>query len=627
MLPRSSLTRTSATSPTTPTTPTTDTRPIVRQGNRASFGSSPTSSTTPASDERPVVVQGSRASFGSSPTSSTTPASDERAVVVQGTRASFGSSALITNGTRHSPLLRTSVSSSSQGSVNSHPEEEKELSTPLTGLRRAQQIDELLGPLNSANSIREVRQHLNNLRRDLPWFEEIMDSALVPERFNFRSSREWARAIITLYCTLAASVLYLEGGSKEGLMYVIGSIVSNGVQTAYYTNVTLHFLSHLKDHKKIAGLSGVLALFATIVSSIATFQLSDDSDLVGAIKALLNASGNMPQNLYGMFSTLKSLKNYFEDNPKARHELLQKFRNALDGTTLQVVLKRDRSMTNSIINQIVGIGFGIALSAGQAGYIRSSVSFMTGLTGNSVAGLGLGFLTNLPTLAISMFISGNVLADGVVNQFFDIMNDAIDYAAGRPIQTRSPRESGFMLARLFSAAGLIYLALFSGATSKYLYNHMPELPYLPSSGLVDDFLEIDVDQGAQLFNSIMSILSWFALLDYLEKAYVNRDSFDYAKYQTQQMEHNINQLPTESVERLAESAGITVIPQRPFYAAFFSATPALAAPDAKPEQEDGEDLSYHRLQDDTFIGVQEDDAKEEAAEPSIVHEGGFVPRR
>jgi len=428
----------------------------------------------------------------------------------------------------------------------------------------------------------QAEAELHDLRR-LDWVKTLLALSPLPEKYDW-SPKEVAQLVTALYCTAAASILYYEGSKQLGTPYIVGSLIVNGLQTAYYTKETFGYVSKISENKPLAAFASVLAGCATLVTTIATYQLSvlgGSSSTWAVVKSLLNASGNLPQNLYGMFASLEIIKKYFENNQQARDDLHTKLRFVLRKyKPLQHAMRRDRSSVNKVINHLVGVGFGVLLSAGQLGYMRSSVAGVTKVFGNEGVGLTLGLLTNMPSIAISLFISGNNISTGVVNKAFDIANNFADKYKGEFTPTLSRREKMFLMLSFLTFSALIVLARFSGATSLYLYESEPPLPDVPSDDFIDGFERIDVDEGAQLFNAIMSIMAMNAILTYFKEAYVRFTTVDYYEYRVSHMDHAIDAISTKKVEEIAEEAGCNVTPVVPFWVRYGLYPAAPAAPAA-----------------------------------------------
>jgi hypothetical protein len=400
----------------------------------------------------------------------------------------------------------------------------------------------------------ELHRVFNELTNEA-WFNDLYNMSELPEKYDIESARANMETALAIYCVVAASILYYLGGDKLGKMYIIGGLAVNLLQTFFFTKQSLRFISKIEDKTTLAAISGFFALFSTIVTSIATYQLSDSGPKVALVEAVLNFSGMLPQNIYGMFASIKRVLDHYHDSPLARQHLMNELRQIVDENSfLKNAIEPDRSMFNSILNQMAGVIAGLALSASQVGYIRSSVSFMVGHT-NEHVGLALGLLTNLPGLGISMFVSGKALAEKIVNNVFDWGNYAVHKIRGQPVPDYSERDKLFLSAKVVAALGVGALAHYSSATSLMLYDRYSPIPIIPSNSFFDAIIKVAIDEGVQVFNGVMAIMAIDEALDYINKAYVTAPSHDEIKMKIQQMVQSIKTMPADKVEELAVKAG------------------------------------------------------------------------
>jgi hypothetical protein len=355
------------------------------------------------------------------------------------------------------------------------------------------------------------------------WYQDLFNDATLRDGYDYSSAKENLKTALAVYCSLAASILYYLGSEDLGAEYVVGGISVNLLQTFFFTKETIQFFSKMKEQKKLAAVSGVFGVFATCVTTIASYQLSVEKKgaALALILSLLNASGNLPQNLYGMFSAIKRVLNHYDDSPEAREYMHAQLRKTLEeDNNLELLTPEDRPKIIAILNQILGGLVGIALTASQMGYIRSSVDEMTQITGSTPAGFVLGILTNLPGMGISLFVGGKSLAEKVIDPIYDAGHYLLKKVRNQVTLSPTTRDYVFGCIKLITAGGIAGLAYFSSATSRKLYHTEPELPYLPSDDVIDALISTDVDQGVDVFNGVMAFEAANQLLDYLYVRYI-----------------------------------------------------------------------------------------------------------
>jgi hypothetical protein len=373
------------------------------------------------------------------------------------------------------------------------------------------------------------------------WFSDIYSMAELPTPYDYKSCRENLYTALALGCALCASILYVLGGSKDGAIYVVGGVAVNLMQTFFFTKETISFFSKIHSQKQLAAVSLFFALFSTCVTAFATFQMSDNEPAWASIESLLVFAGNLPQNLYGMFESIKRLLDSHRDNPMAREHLIKALSDIVDTEpTLKGTVPAPRGAIHKMANQAVGFGVGVFLSLSQVGYIRSSVDFITTHSGSNIAGLTLGLLTNLPGLCISMFISGKTLAEKVIDSTYDLGQWMLRKASGQPVPASTTRELVFFGAKLGVGAMFAGFANFSESTSKHLYYDDPELPFIPSTAEFDAIIQVAVDQGCRIFNGVVAIMGSDQNIDYLNKAYVEKPSTDEVRLKIKEMVKVVN---------------------------------------------------------------------------------------
>ncbi len=416
--------------------------------------------------------------------------------------------------------------------------------------------DQVIGPFDRAANphlnLIEIHPLLTEMMNE-EWFREIYDLAELPTPYDFHSCRENMLSALALACALSASILYVLGGSKDGPLYVVGGVGVNLMQTFFFTKETISFFSKIHTQKQLAAISMFFALFSTTVTAFATFQMSDNNAALASIEALLVFAGNLPQNLYGMFESIKRVLDAHRDVPMAREHLLTELKNIVDGQpALQNSVPAPRGVINKMANTAVGYGVGVFLSLSQVGYIRSSVDFITTHTGNDIVGVVLGTLTNLPALCISMFISGQTLAEKIIDSTFDLGQWMLRKATGQPVPVSTAREMIFFGAKL--GAGTIFagFAHFSASTSRHLYYDSPAIPFFPSTAEFDAIIKVAIDQGCQIFNGVVAIMGSDQNIDFINKAYVEKPSVDEVKLKIKEMVRIINN--SSDIDRIVNIA-------------------------------------------------------------------------
>jgi hypothetical protein len=407
------------------------------------------------------------------------------------------------------------------------------------------------------------------------WFQELFSLAEedLPKPYNYKSVRENLSTALAIGCALCASILYILGGSKDGVQYVIGGVAVNLMQTFFFTKETISFFSKVHDQKQLAAISMFFALFSTSVMAFATFQMSDSDAAIASLESAMVFAGNLPQNLYGMFESIKRILDSHRDNPAARDYLLEKLRIAVDREdSLKYSVPEARGVINKTANQVVGFGIGVFLSLAQVGYIRSSVKFVTNHSGSEVAGLMLGLLTNLPTLCISMFISGKTLAASILNTGYDFSKWIYRKATGQPVYIMTPREKFFLGSQIAVSSVFGAASHYSASTSTHLYNDNPPIPFIPTTSWLDAINRVAVNQGCQIFNGLWAIIPIHTNADCINKAYVKVPSEDEIRACIQTMVSLVHNKDITTITQIAFKAGYKPVAAAPSRFSIFGAT-------------------------------------------------------
>lgn len=374
------------------------------------------------------------------------------------------------------------------------------------------------------------------------WLAAIAENAPLASRYK-PCSHHTSAAAFAAFCSAAASFLYYEAGEKYGPFYVAGGISVNLTQNLLYSISTFFFiqesLHHFKQSWGRLTLATLIGSFATAPSTISTYEISGS-----LIKTLLNASGNFPNNIFGMYTAVNSLLDYKQDNPRAREFLQKKLRTCLQENELLLSgLEPERSNKTKNVGLILGWLLGLGVASAQGGYICASSKYIGKLVGNENAGIALGILSMMPTITIALLISGVHIGKSTVNSIVDIY----DYLFGNKKIVFSPREKKIVVSLLVAVATSTWLATYSSATSKYLFNEKCNLTSTINDTLNSILMHMS-DEGAVIYNSIMSSIAIKAGFDYFKEAYVEPGSSDQEKYKVKAMNDWIKQAPIQKVE-------------------------------------------------------------------------------
>ncbi|GEM_PF-5653705 len=402
--------------------------------------------------------------------------------------------------------------------------------------------------LNEANEAyeRENRDLVQILGlEENKWLAEIASLAPLPARFKLRSQHTPA-VLFALTCSVLASFLYVEGGKKYGPYSIAGSVIDNFTQNMLY-NILTYFFITMPDRSWSRLIPAIgFAILATTPSTISTYDLSEENKRE---KAIFNALGNLFGNTFGMYTACNRFINYFTNNPQARSFLHSKLQNSLQNNlALHNGLEPVHSNTTLTTGNIVGVLMGVNLASAHTGYICNSSRYLEHLVGDPNSGIALGVLSMLPNITIALLLSGVDLGRTAVNDLADICQ----YLRGNKTITLSPREKKLVTSLVITIGISSWLALYSSATSKYLFHEKCDLE--PTIGnTLNQFLTFTSDKGAILFNTIMSGIAIKCGFDFIKTAYAAPESTDKEVYKVAAMDKWITQAPIEKVEAITQT--------------------------------------------------------------------------
>jgi hypothetical protein len=384
---------------------------------------------------------------------------------------------------------------------------------------------------------------------DHQWLQAISNEATLPKPYQLRSHAT-AAILFASACSAAGSFLYVDGGEKYGTLAVVGGVTVNLTQNMLYSICTYFFIQDaLQNLKTSYGRlipASAMALIATIPSTISTYDVSNGS----VLKALLNASGNLPNNVFGMYTSINRLIDAISDNTKGRLFLKSQLKNALSQSEVFLPeLQSQRSLATNLFGKALGATIGTVVACAQTGYIcGSSVYIEKWLDHNQAAGISLSFISMLPTLTIALLISGMDLGESAVNA----VADAYHLMTGEKKLVLSTREKKFIAGLMLTIGVSTWLATYSSAVSKYLFDSKCDLE--PTFGhQANHFLRFMTDNGAILYNAIMSGISLKMMSDYFKKAYVKEDTVDKQNYKINAIESWIDKAPIQKIEQINQT--------------------------------------------------------------------------
>jgi hypothetical protein len=386
------------------------------------------------------------------------------------------------------------------------------------------------------------------------WLKDLNDDSSLPAKYNWRLAGHNAQLAFALYCSLAAGFMYYQAGQEEqDDLETIGIVTVNLIQIFYFSLLTAEFFSTLKDNKLMGAVSGLIGTLSTISYGIAAYVFASESDNDWLKKyawaaALLNASGTYSQNMFGVFGNINVIKKYWNSSPEATRFTLDTMRVIFkDEPDLLHMIPAHRNNLHKVVSGTLSVATGVTLMFNQMGYVCSSQDFFEKLTRDTVAGIALGIFTNLPTISMAAGITGPTLAQLVVDKIFDLCQEAADRIAQKSSVKRSKRELAYDISTALLITVTSFLATKSSASSRILYNS--KCP----SYFKNPFIQIDTDQGAMLFNAVMTAIALNAGMKYAKVAYAPDNSTEKAKHRVAAIVSKIQHLKKDDSEALALS--------------------------------------------------------------------------
>lgn len=428
---------------------------------------------------------------------------------------------------------------------------------------------------------------------DLVWFKKLYDLSQVPGKWDPTSCGQNSKILASLYCLAAASYLYVKGGAKKeevldffGLfqlnLYQVGGVYVNAVQNYYFCIKMIDaFLNEVWNNKIAAFTAAFFAIFSTAVFAISAYQVSDDSEEARIGEGIMNATGNYPQFWFGIYMLMKSLKKLWSDNPVARkfvlNHLRDQFKDDASLDQLRLAIRRDSSELIKWILALATPFVSTALTMSLDGYYAGTVHFWLEKTGIIPAHFISGFAIS-PMAGISLGLSGPYITKRVIDKVEDIGFYVADTVTGQARNQLDTREKVLYSGLFIMTAITIYMALYSGETSKYQEETYTPNPLIEGQEWFNTFLEICAEQFAEGFNAAAAVLAIDDLCELIKYAYVVRSSDKHAEYIVERMAQNTLTMPQELIEEIAQDAGMEV-PQQ-YRRNYFFQWPKSATPDA-----------------------------------------------
>ena len=342
------------------------------------------------------------------------------------------------------------------------------------------------------------------------YFNTLAQKAPLPQKIN------WGHAPSALFATLttaAASYLYALGGSKLGTEYVVGGVGINIPQNMLYGFGTADFFKNsYHNFRNVWGrciTATGLGVTATLPSAIAAWKLSNGSYLTTGLTFI----GNLPNNIFGMYDSLKRPLDYYDDDPKLRKYLLDKFRASLPDEQKSLLMD-ERATATIVAGNLLGVALGSGLVGAQTGYVCSATEFMMKSFGKN-AGVALGILADAPCLLIAFLISGIDLGKDTANLTADLYR----HLRGEKKMQLTDGDKKALRGLIGLVAACSWFAYRSSGTSQSLYDAS-----CPDFGTVgSNILRHDIKEGSEIFNEILMGKFFVDTLGYLKTAYTTDD--------------------------------------------------------------------------------------------------------
>jgi ABC-type multidrug transport system fused ATPase/permease subunit len=391
------------------------------------------------------------------------------------------------------------------------------------------------------------------------FYDDLNTLAPLPGKYRFYS-KETAMLGFDLTCALAGCVLYAAGGAtKEDMvtflgfefnMNVAGSLYVNFVQNILYAHCVASAANNFKNENKfILAWAFALGIITSFPPTAAMFRMGIRRDYSIPTTLFLTTAqflGTFPLSFFGMYDATKRVMRMFGNNPRVREFLLEQLTEHVeDSPELKKILV---TKDNPGVRR-AGLALGSVIAFSQfwsmISWVCDSESLLNENMGFpvSLSWILSALVFNLPSELIAVSFSGFDVGDSLTQAAYEYYQAFENGADGYT----STREYGYDIAFYLLTFITLYFSMYSSATAVSLFDECP------SFGIFNEPLKLNVDEGTNLFNFVMTMIALSAMISYFKRAYARMGSMEYTRNQLRSGKEWICSEDSATLEEIAES--------------------------------------------------------------------------